>query len=113
MGNRTRNEQLIVRVTPEEKVLIEKRMKEVGIHIFSRYARKMLLNGYVIQVDLSTFQKLANEVNKVGVNINQIARKENATNMICADDMIRLREMTEEVWQLLKSFLSALLSKIR
>ncbi len=111
--NRTRKEQLIVRVTPEERMLIQKKMGLLGTDNFSRYARKMLIDGYVIHVDLSEFQELAAAVNKVGVNINQIARTVNATGMIYGDDMGQLKERMDEIWRLLKSFLSDLLSKSR
>lgn len=113
MQNRARAEQLIVRVTPEEKQLIQKKMQQLGTDNFSRYARKMLIDGYVIHVDLAEFQPLANEVNKVGVNINQIAKTVNATGMIYGDDMQQLKEMMDEIWRLLKSSLSGLLSKSR
>jgi SepF-like predicted cell division protein (DUF552 family) len=113
LQNRTRNEQLIVRVTRREKELIQKKMELYHTNNFSRYARKMLIDGYVIHVDLSQFQELAREVQKVGVNINQIAKTANATGMIYGDDMNRLKEVMDEIWRLLKSSLSVLLSKSR
>ena len=113
MPNRARAEQLIVRVTPEEKEFIQKKMEQFGTKNFSRYARKMLMDGYVVHIDLSQFQALAGEVHKVGTNINQIARVVNASGMIYGDDMNRLKEMVDEIWRLLKSFLSDLLSKSR
>lgn len=113
MPNRIRAEQLIIRVTSEEKLLIQKKMKQMGAANFSRYARKMLLDGHVITLDLSQFQELANEVNKVGVNINQIAKAVNATGSVQAADINRLKEMMEELWRLLKLSLSDLLSKSR
>ena len=113
MQNRTRTEQLIVRVTPQEKALIQKKMKQYHTNNFNRYARKMLIDGYVINVDLSPFQELAGEVQKAGVNINQIAKIVNATGMIYSDDMNRLKEAMDEIWRLLKSSLSVLLSKSR
>lgn len=113
MQNRARAVQIIIRVTPEEKELIQKKMEQLGTDNFSRYARKMLIDGYVIRVDLAEFQALANEVNKIGVNINQIAKIVNATGTIFGDDMQRLKEMMDELWRLLKSFLSGLLSKSR
>ena len=45
MQNRTRTEQLIVRVTPQEKALIQKKMKQYHTNNFNRYARKMLIDG--------------------------------------------------------------------
>ena len=113
MQNRTRNEQLIVRVTPEERMLIQKKMHQFGTNNFSRYARKMLIDGYVIHLDLSDFQRLSNEVNAIGININQIAKTANTTGKVYESDITRAKEMVEEIWQLLKSYLSALLSKTR
>jgi len=113
MQNRSRNEQLIVRVTPEEKKLIQKKMKQYHTDNFSRYARKMLIDGYVIQVDLSDFQRLSGEVNAIGVNINQIAKAVNATGRVYENDIAQAKERVEEIWRLLKSYLSELLSKIR
>lgn len=108
-----REQQLIVRVTPEERAYIQKKMAQFGTENFSAYARKMLIDGYVVHVDLSDFQMLAGEVNKVGVNINQIAKGVNESGLIYGDEMQRLQEMMEEIWRLLKSFLSELLSKSR
>ena len=113
MQNRARAEQLIVRVTPHEKELIQKRMAQCHTDNFSLYARKMLIDGRVIHVDLSQFQELAGEVHKVGTNINQIAKTINATGMIYGDDMNRLKEAMDEIWRLLRSSLSILLSTSR
>ena len=113
MQNRARAEQLIVRVTPEEKAFIQKKMEQLGTKNFSRYARKMLIDGYVVHLDLSEFQPLAEELHKIGVNINQIAKTANATGIVYGDDMNRLKEMMDEIWRLLKSSLSGLLSKSR
>ena len=113
MQNRTRKEQLIVRVTPEEKQLIQKKMGQFGTANFSRYARKMLIDGYVIHVDLSDFRRLSSEVNAVGTNINQIAKVANATGKVCENDIAQAKERVEEIWRLLKSYLSELLSKTR
>ena len=113
MQNRARAVQIIIRVTPDEKALIQKKMEQLGTDNFSRYARKMLIDGYVIHIDLSEFQPLADAVNRVGVNINQIAKTVNATGTIFGDDMQQLKEMMDEIWRLLKSSLSGLLSKSR
>jgi hypothetical protein len=113
MQNRTRNEQLIVRVSPEEKKLIQKKMSQYHTNNFSRYARKMLIDGYVIHLDLSEFQKLSSEVNAVGTNINQIAKVANATGRVYESDIAEAKERVDEIWRLLKSYLSELLSKTR
>jgi hypothetical protein len=111
MQNRTRTEQLIVRVTPEERKLIQKKMEQYRTGNFSAYARKMFIDGYVINLDLSDFRRLSSEVNAVGTNINQIAKVANATGKVYENDLAEAKERVEEIWRLLKSFLSELLSK--
>ena len=113
MSNRKRNVQLIIRVTAHEKDFIQKKLGQSGISNFNAYARKMLIDGYVIQVDLAKFQLLAGEINKIGVNINQIAKVSNTAGMVFGDDIEKIKEMVNEIWRLLKSSLSALLSKSR
>ena len=113
MQNRTRAVQLIVRVTQEEKDHIYKKMKLQGTENFNAYARKMLIDGYVVRVDTAHFQDLAQEVNKIGVNINQLVRVANTTGIVTSNDISRVQELVNEIWRLLKSSLSALLSKSR
>ena len=111
MQNRYRDKQLIVRVTEKEKQFIQRKMKEFGTENFNAYARKILIDGYIIHVDMTEFQKLSAEVNAIGVNINQIAKIANTTGNICEKDIEKIKEMVEEIWQLLKSSLSEILSK--
>ena len=40
-------------VNEEEKKLIEEKMKILGTHNVGAYARKMLIDGYIIKVDYS------------------------------------------------------------
>lgn len=111
--NRTRNVQLILRVTPQEHEHIKKKMMLMKTNNFNAYARKMLIDGYVIEVDLSKYHELAGEVNKIGVNINQIARMANETRSVSPQQINRLQQEVEQIWQLLKSSLSELQSASR
>ena len=51
MANRVRNIVLRIPVTAEERALIELKMQQMGTRCFSVYARKMLIDGYVIKID--------------------------------------------------------------
>ena len=113
MQNRVRNKQLIVRVTEREKQLIQKKMEQASTENFNAYARKMLIDGFVINLDMAEFQKLSAEINIIGKNINQIAKISNITGKVFEEDIKEIKEMVEEIWQLLKSCLSELLSKIQ
>ena len=101
MSERKRAIQLKLWVDENEKNLIEEKMKILGTRNFGAYARKMLIDGYIINVDYSEQRKLATEVNKIGVNINQICKRINSTDRVYSEDIAELRKQMDEVWKLL------------
>ena len=103
MANRTRPIILRLAVTEYEKRLIEKKMEQIGTHNFGAYARKMLIDGYIIKVDYTQQKKLAAAVSHTASNINQICRRINSTGHFYEDDVTELKERLKEIWQLLKS----------
>ena len=100
MENRKRNVQIIIRVTEEERALIEEKMQQIPTLNLSAYARKMLIDGYIITLDLQEVKGHTAQLQKIGVNINQIAKRINETGRIYADDMNEIKRAMEEVWRL-------------
>lgn len=100
MENRKRNVQIIIRVTEEERALIEEKMKQIPTLNLSAYARKILIDGYIITLDLQEVKGHTAQLQKIGVNINQIAKRINETGRIYADDMDEIKCAMEEVWRL-------------
>ncbi len=100
MENRKRNIQIIIRVTEEERTLIEEKMKQIPTLNFSAYARKMLIDGYIVTLDLQEVKGHTAQLQKIGVNVNQIAKRINETGRIYADDMDEIKRVMEEVWRL-------------
>ena len=100
MENRKRNVQIIIRVTEEERALIEEKMRQIPTLNLSAYARKILIDGYIITLDLQEVKGHTAQLQKIGVNINQIAKRINETGRIYADDMNEIKRAMEEVWRL-------------
>lgn len=100
MENRKRNVQIIIRVTEEERSLIEEKMRQIPTLNLSAYARKILIDGYIITLDLQEVKGHTAQLQKIGVNINQIAKRINETGRIYADDMNEIKRAMEEVWRL-------------
>lgn len=95
MENRKRNMQIIVRVTEEERSLIEEKMKQIPTINLSAYARKMLIDVYIILLDLQEVKAHTAQLQKIGVNVNQIARRINEAGRIYADDMDEIKRFME------------------
>ena len=102
MADRTRPIRKEICLNETEWNLIQHKMRQLGTHNFGAYARKMLIDGYIIKVDYTEQKKLAAAVNKVAANINQICRRINSTGHFYEDDVTELKERLGDVWELLK-----------
>ena len=100
MNGRKRTLQIKFRVTEEERALIEEKMKLIPTRNMAAYLRKMAIDGYVIQVDHSDIKAMTAEIQKIGVNINQIARRANATGSVYQEDIEEIKGVLNEIWRL-------------
>ena len=75
MPDRTRPLRKEICLNEQELHLIQHKMRQLGTHNFGAYARKMLIDGYIIKVDYTEQRKLAAAVSRAASNINQICRR--------------------------------------
>ena len=99
--NRYREIQRKFRVTPRENELIKKRMTLHGFKNFNTYARYMLLTGEVVTVDYSELVKLRTEINRIGTNINQLAKYVNTNEEVSLENYQSLQASLLEVKRLM------------
>ena len=102
MPDRTRPIRKEICLNEQELNLIQHKMRQLGTHNFGAYARKMLIDGYIIKVDYTEQKKLAAAVSNVAANINHICRRINHAGRFYADDVAELKARQAEIWQLLK-----------
>lgn len=105
MANRKRKIVLRCPVTEEEREIIELKMKQLGTSQIGAYLRKMAIDGYVINFDTTDIKTFSKELQKIGRNINQIAKRVNSTNSIYREDMEEIRERQKEIWLLQRRIL--------
>ena len=107
MANRTRKIVLRVPVTLEEQELIRQKMALLHTRNFSAYARKMLIDGYVVHIDTTDIRAQTAELQKIGVNINQIARRLNNMGQLYTQDVADIKGALAQIWQLQRYILSS------
>lgn len=103
MSKRKRNVQILFCVTPEEKKLICRKMIESKTKNRGAYLRKMAIDGYIVNTDTTPLKKQYEEIHKIGVNINQIAKKVNTSGDLYPKEMKEPKEMINEIWRILRS----------
>ena len=109
MNGRKRTVQVKFYVTEEERKLIEEKMKLVPTSNMAAYLRKIAIDGYIIQVDHTDIKAMTAEIQKIGGNVNQIARRVNATGNTYKEDIDEIKGVLAEIWRLQRlSLLKAL-----
>ena len=66
---------LFTKVSPEEKAAIDRKMELLGTSNLRAYLRKMAVDGYIVQLDMSALLELVKLLRSVSSNVNQIARR--------------------------------------
>lgn len=102
--NRLRKNRIVIRVTDDELRIINKKAEASKLNR-TQYIIETLIKGYVIVQDLERLRNFTNEINKIGVNINQIAKHINTTNNIYKSDIEEIKEKVEEIYKIVESIL--------
>ena len=112
LGERYRKIPILFWVTDEEKQQIEDRMELVGSSNMSAYLRKMALDGYVINLNVPELDETISLLRYSSNNINQIAKRVNATGVIFKNEVDEIQKSQSELWCMLDKII-AKFSKIK
>ena len=105
---RPRNVNLSIKITQEERDMIERRMAQTGMTTLRAYIVKMAIDGRVIHVELESVREMVRLLSNATNNINQISRAVNQTGNLYAQDVAVLREEVENIWGQTKVILQKL-----
>ena len=106
MANRTRTNRNEFHLTDDEQYILDEKFRLSGMKSRSAFLRKLILYGYVYDVDYSFLREYNTELGRISSNLNQIAKRINSTNHVYQEDMDGVKELMEEVWRTQKSMLS-------
>ena len=88
------------------------KMAAAGIGNREAYIRKMVLDGYIVQLDLSDVRKMVQLLSNATSNLNQIAKRANETRSIYESDIKDLQVHYEKLWVQAEAILRGL-AKVR
>lgn len=109
---KVRNQELRALFTPEETERLKQRMAEAGVCNRSAFIRKMVLDGYIIKLDTSDIREMITLLRHSSNNLNQIAKRLNATNSVYGADIAEMQVKQDEIWELVRE-IAARLSTIQ
>ena len=89
--NRKRPIQVKFFVDEKEQALIKKKMEHAGIENMSAYIRKMVIDGYVVKLDMPELRELTLRMKSISNSENQIAKRVNSTGNIYETDIEEIK----------------------
>ena len=96
------------RVTEAEDAVIRQKMKAFGIRNQASFYRAMVLNGYLLKLDLPEIRELLHLMKNLTGNVNQIAKRMNERGTIYETEMDEILQKQEELWSILSEVLTRL-----
>ena len=114
MANRNRTNPVQFYLSDDEQYILNtkfkatgmKSIRDVSIQSMSAFLRKLILYGYVYDVDYSYLRNYNTELGRISSNLNQIAKRVNSTGNIYQEDINEVKELMNKVWRTQKSMLS-------
>lgn len=96
------------KTTESEATIIRKKMDALGITNESAYMRALVLNGYILKLDLPQIREMIRLLSNMTNNLNQIARRLNAQGQMYDTEMEEMLQKQDELWQMMRKLLSIL-----
>ena len=106
LSNRIRKNPIQFYLSDDEQYILDEKFRLSGMKSKSAFLRKLILYGYVYEVDYSYLRNYNTELGRISSNLNQIAKRINSTEHIYQEDMNELKELMNQVWHTQKSMLS-------
>lgn len=108
LNNREKRKRMIqkkIRLTEEEARFISTKVAESGMTNFNAFARIMLIMGEVKILNFEELRELRKEINRIGVNINQVAKKVNEDDQASLTELSQILELQKHLKDTVSQFI--------
>ena len=106
--NRNRSRQVKFWVSEEEYELLHKKMEAAGGVNQGAYIRKMILDGYIVNLDIPELKEIIRLLSITSNNVNQMARGLNAEGSIYQQDVAEVESQLEQNYKMLRKLITKL-----
>ena len=105
---RKRSKQLKIWISQEEQDMIRQKMAEFGTDNMGAFVRKMVIDGYILKLDLPELREVSRHIGYLDNNINQMARKVNAGRTVYKEDVDEIQAQFNTVCKLQRKIIRQL-----
>jgi len=112
MNMNKRETAILIRMSESELSQIRMRMEEYGTTNMSAFIRKMAIDGYIVKLELPELKEMTRLLSSYSSNLNQIAKRVNATGNIYPVDFDEILRQQDNLWTAAEKIIRTL-SKIK
>ena len=105
---RKRDKQLKMWVSQEELDMIHEKMADFGTRHMGAFIRKLVIDGYVIKLEIPELKEIIRLLSPIGNNVNQMARRLNADGSIYQQDIDEVETQLEQNYKMLRRLITKL-----
>lgn len=100
---RYRDKEIKFFVTDNELQMIDQKAAVAELDR-SKYLRKIAIEGFIIKRDFTQVEQLVYEINKIGNNINQVARRANEIDFVNKGEIMYLKKQLDSIYNQIEKF---------
>jgi hypothetical protein len=97
MAKRNRTNPVQFYLSDDEQYILNTKFKASGMRSMSAFLRKLILYGYVYDVDYSYLRNYNTELGRINSSLNQIAKRVNSTGNIYPEPFIQRPKMNNPI----------------
>lgn len=99
MANRTRTHRNEFHLNDDEQYILDEKFRLSNMKSKSAFLRKLVLYGFVYDIDYSHIREMNSLLGNISGNLNQITKRVNTTNTIYKKDMDDIKELMNSIWE--------------
>ena len=92
--------------------MIHQKMAEFGTPNMGAFVRKMVIDGYIVNLDIPELKEIIRLLSITSNNVNQMARQLNRNNTIYPQELTEVEAQLEQIYKLLRKVMRGI-SKIK
>ncbi|MEX2804132.1 plasmid mobilization relaxosome protein MobC [Streptococcus sp. H31] len=107
MDRRKRNIRKEIYFTQKEYNQVRHAIEQMKTPTFQYYAKNQLIQGKLVQIDFSELKHLRVAINRIGGNINQIAKHANENQTISSEELEQVLAYLSEIKEMVTTKISS------
>ena len=97
-----------VRLSPDELKMIQEKMEQFGTDNMSAFIRKMVIDGYVVKLEIPELKEILSLLRYSSNNLNQLTKRVHETGRIYDTDLEDIHRSQDRIWTAVEKVVATL-----